>query len=104
MSTTAELAQWGQALYTPGKILSARTLSLMTTIGDMNLGLGAWPACPCSTDSKGVKRYTAIGHNTATGGMFFFPATGITMVVMFEPTPNDIVGLMDALNKAIAFN
>ena len=104
MSTLSDLTAWGQSLFTPGKILSARSLSLMTTIGDVNIGLGAWPACPCWTDAKGVKRYTAIGHNTASGGMFYFPSTGLTMVVMFEPEANDIIGLMDALAKVIRFD
>lgn len=97
VSTASDLAVWGQALFTPGKILSAQMVSQMTTLGDMNLGLGVWPACPCSTAPDGTKRYTAIGHNTADGGMFFFPATGMTIVVMFEPEQNDIVSLMDAL-------
>ncbi len=101
-STAADLALWGQTMYTSDVILSARGVSLMTTIGDANLGLGAWPACPCWTDAGGVKRYTAIGHNTANGGMFYFPATGLTLVVMFESAQNDIVSLMDALSRAAA--
>ena len=100
-STAADLALWGQKLYSSDVILSARGVSLMTTIGDANLGLGAWPACPCWTDDGGVKRYSAIGHNTANGGMFYFPATGLTLVAMFETAPNDIVSLMDALSKAL---
>ncbi len=106
MSTTSDLAKWGQALFTPGKVLTERALTTMTTIGDANVGLGAWPACPCSTDAQGVKRYTAIGHHTADGGMFFFPATGMTIVAMFEPTGHDtharIVSLATALNAVLA--
>ena len=101
ISTLEDLAIWGQALYTPGQILSTRTSALMTTIGEMNLGLGAWPTCPCSTDDAGVKKYTAIGHNTANGGLFHFPATGLTIVVMFDAAPNDIVGLMEALSRVM---
>ena len=106
MSTTSDLAKWGQALFTPGKVLSERALAMMTTIGDANVGLGAWPACPCSTDAQGVKRYTAIGHHTADGGVFYFPATGMTVVAMFEPTGHDtharIVSLAAALTAALA--
>ena len=106
MSTTSDLAKWGQALFTPGRVLSERALAMMTTIGDANVGLGAWPACPCSTDAQGVKRYTAIGHHTADGGMFYFPATGMTIVAMFEPTGDDthgrIVSLATALTAALA--
>ena len=106
MSTTSDLAKWGQALFTPGKVLSERALASMTTIGDENVGLGAWPACPCSTDAQGVKRYTAIGHHTADGGLFYFPATGMTVVAMFEPTGHDtharIVSLAAALAIALA--
>ena len=106
MSTTSDLAKWGQALFTPGKVLSERALAMMTTVGDSNVGLGAWPACPCSTDAQGVKRYTAIGHHTADGGMFYFPATGMTVVAMFEPTGHDtharIVSLAAALTTALA--
>ncbi len=106
MSTTSDLAKWGQALFTPGRVLSERALAMMTTIGDANVGLGAWPACPCSTDAQGVKRYTAIGHHTADGGMFYFPATGLTVVAMFEPIGHDthgrIVSLTAALTAALA--
>ncbi len=106
MSTTSDLAKWGQALFTPGKVLSERALAMMTTIGDANVGLGAWPACPCSTDAQGVKRSTAIGHHTADGGMFYFPATGMTVVAMFEPSGHDtharIVSLAAALTAALA--
>lgn len=106
VSTPDDLTAWGQALFTPGKVLDARGVSLMTTIGDANLGLGAWPACPCTTDASGVKHYAAIGHHTADGGMFTFPSTGITIVAMFEPTGDDthsrIVSLHNALAAAMA--
>ena len=105
VSTAADLAAWGQALFGSGKILSAHGVSVMTTLGDMNLGLGAWPACPCWTDAGGVKRYTAIGHHTGDGGMFYFPTTGMTIVAMFEPTGDDthsrIVSLMSALSATL---
>lgn len=105
VSTAVDLAAWGQALFGSGKILSAHGVSMMTTLGDMNLGLGAWPACPCWTDTGGVKRYTAIGHHTGDGGMFYFPATGMTIVAMFEPTGDDthrrIVSLMSALSAML---
>ncbi len=105
VATAADLATWGQALFTPGRVLSDRALALMTTIGDVNLGLGVWPACPCSTDPQGVKHSTAIGHHTADGGMFFFPTNGMTVVAMFEPIGHDtdgrIVSLAAALNNAL---
>jgi CubicO group peptidase (beta-lactamase class C family)/peptidoglycan/LPS O-acetylase OafA/YrhL len=105
VATAADLASWGQALLTPGKVLSDRALATMTTIGDVNLGLGLWPACPCSTDAAGVKRSTAIGHHTADGGMFVFPGSGMTVVAMFEPIGHDtdgrIVSLAAALNAAM---
>ena len=104
ISTADDLTLWGQSLLSTNKVLDAKGLALMTTVGDANLGLGTWPACPCSTDAQGVKRYTAIGHHTADGGMFYFPATGITVVAMFEPTGDDthtrIVSLASALTAA----
>ena len=101
VSTVADLATWGQALFGSNQILSARNVSMMTTLGDANIGIGAWPACPCWTDTDGVKRYTGIGHYTAIGGMFYFPATGLTIVAMFDGATNDFVSLMDALTKVI---
>ena len=105
VATAEDLAKWGQALFTPGEVLTARGVDMLTTLGDSNLGLGTWPACPCSTDAQGVKRYTAIGHQTADGGMFYFPATGITVVAMFEPIGHDtharIVSLTAALSAAL---
>ena len=105
MSTTSDLARWGQALLTPGRVLSKKALSTMTTINDANVGFGLWPACPCGTDAQGVKTFTAIGHHTADGGMFNFPATGMTVVAMFEPTGHDtharIVSLAAAFDVAL---
>ena len=105
VATSTDLATWGQALLTPGRVLSDRALTLMSTIGDANLGLGLWPACPCTTDAQGVKHSTAMGHHTADGGMFVFPATGMTVVAMFEPIGHDtdgrIVSLAAALNAAL---
>lgn len=108
VSTAEDLAKWGQALFTPGMVLNVKGVDMLTTVGDANLGLGTWPACPCSTDAQGVKRYTAIGHQTADGGMFYFPRTAMTVVAMFEPSGDDtharIVSLAAALSDALRSN
>jgi hypothetical protein len=83
-------------------VLSADGLAQMTTIGDANVGLGVWPACPCGTGANGVKEYTAIGHHTGDGGVFFFPATRLTVLAMFEPTGDDTHGRIVSLEQAIA--
>ncbi len=101
VSTGKDLAIWGQALFTPGRILSAASLTEMTTLGELNIGLGAWPSCPCWTDATGQKRSTAIGHTTAIGGLFHFPKTGVTMFVQFAPEADDAVSLMSALERAL---
>jgi CubicO group peptidase (beta-lactamase class C family)/peptidoglycan/LPS O-acetylase OafA/YrhL len=105
VSTAADLTAWGQALFSTNRILDLEGQALLTTVGEANLGLGAWPACPCSTDPQGVKHYTAIGHHTADGGLFYFPTTGATVLAMFEPTGDDthtrIVSLANTLIAAL---
>ncbi len=105
-ATADDLSKWGQALLSPnGPIVGERGLSLLTSLDASNLSAGLWPACPCSTDSAGVKRYAAIGHHNATGGMFYFPNDKTTVVAMFEPTGEDthgrIVSLKEALTDAL---
>ncbi len=87
VSTVGDMAQWGQALFTPGRIISADSLALMLTPNDDNGGAGTWGFCPCNNASIGVDHHVALGHFTAAGGLFHFPRLQVTLVVRMEP-PN----------------
>lgn len=83
-STVSDLARWGSALFTPGRVLPARLTTQLTTVGRYNTGLGTWPLCPCATDNQRQKRYTAIGQYTGHGGLYHSPG-GLTIAVHMEP-------------------
>ena len=85
-STVTDLAEWSNALFTPGRVLSADSIAQMTTLDSHNIGLGTWPVCPCWTDDDGVKHYTAIGHHFGSGGVERYPATGVSVAARIDPT------------------
>ena len=86
VSTVGDMARWGDALFTPGRVLSAADVRQLTTLGDRNMALSMWPLCPCGTNSDGVKQYAAVGQTVGYGGLMRFPS-GMTLVVRFEPAP-----------------
>jgi len=87
VSTVADMAQWGQALFTPNRIISADLMALMLAPNDGNGGAGTWGFCPCDKAAIGVDHHVAWGHFTAAGGLFYFPRLQVTLVVRVEP-PN----------------
>lgn len=101
MSTASDMARWGDALFTSDRIVSPESMQVMSTTGDLQGGLGLWAVCPCD-GSPGLKRFIAIGHFTAAGGMFHFPRTGITLVMKAEPATGDTISRMIALHDALA--
>jgi len=83
-STLADLARWGAALFTPGRVLPAEQLAGLTTIGAAGVSLGLWPLCPCSgADSPGHPM--GLRQTVAHGGFFFFPRRDVVVVVHYEP-------------------
>lgn len=80
VSTTADIATWGEALLTPGRVLSAASLSEMRSFDGDRAGLGVWGYCPCPI-VNGVKTFRAIGHHTASGGLFVFEREGLVVVM-----------------------
>ncbi len=102
MSTAADMARWGEQLFTPGRVMSPASFALMSTTGDLGGGLGLWSVCPCDGASSGINQFSAIGHFTAAGGMFHFPRTGITLVMNAEPATGDTVARAVSLHQALA--
>ena len=92
-SSVGDLARWGSALFTPGRVLNPADEALLTTVDDRGVGPGTWPICPCWTDPQGQHRYTAIGHHIVSGGMWYFPASGLTVTVRLDPPSNVAAGL-----------
>ena len=85
-SDVAEMAAWGAALFAPGKVLSAADLALMTSIGEGRTGLGMWGMCPCGSSPTG---FTAFGHPTAAGGLFYFPDIQMVVVMRADVSTGD---------------
>lgn len=83
-STVRDLTAWVQMLFEPGKVVSSESIAAMTSVGPLNMGLGTWPICPCSTGPDGAKRVTAMGQYVADGGMYRF-GDGTTVVVRLQP-------------------
>jgi CubicO group peptidase (beta-lactamase class C family) len=104
VSTLGDLARWGDALFTPGRVLSAPQVQQLTALDDKNMALSMWPLCPCGTGADGVKQYAAIGQAVGYGGLMHFPS-GMTLVVRFEPAPTPldaaIVNLGHELEQAL---
>lgn len=104
VSTVGDLARWGDALFTPGRVLPAADVRRLTTLDDHNMALSMWPLCPCSTSPDGVKHYAAIGQTVGYGALMRFPS-GMTLVVRFEPAPAPmdaaIVNLGHELERAL---
>jgi CubicO group peptidase (beta-lactamase class C family)/peptidoglycan/LPS O-acetylase OafA/YrhL len=102
ISTLHDLARWGDALFTPGRVFPAGDVRHFTTLDDKNMALSMWALCPCATTADGEKQYTAIGQAVGYGGLWHFPS-GMTLVVRFEPGPGDaaVVNLGQELERAL---
>ena len=97
MSSVTDIARWGDALFTPGRVVSPEVLALMSTTGELEGGLGLWGVCPCTDGASGLARFTAIGHHTVAGGLFRFPQSGLTLVMRAAPDGGDTKGRAVAL-------
>ncbi len=97
MSTTADLALWGEALTTPGRILRDSSLREMERFDENRTGLGMWTYCPCpSPDGTQI-----LGHHTATGGLFIVPGRGLVIAMRADVEVGDTAGRARALVEAI---
>ncbi len=72
----------------------------LTTVDDNNVALGTWPLCPCSTDGRGEKRYTAIGQYSGHGGLYHFPGK-MTLALHVEPPVEGAEGLAALLAEEL---
>ena len=88
MSTVSDISVWGDALFTPGRVLTDASLREMSLFGDGRTGLGVWGYGGSSTPG-GNQKFSAIGHHTASGGMFVFPADNFVLVMHAEVAGGD---------------
>ena len=96
MSTTADLALWGEALTTPDRVLQPSSLGQMLSFDASNSGLGMWTYCPCSPAGGAT-----IGHHTATGGLFIVPFDRLVIVMRADVDNGDTAGRARSLIDAI---
>ena len=105
MSTVSDISLWGEALFTPGRVLTDASLREMSSFGDGRTGLGVWGYGASSTPGDRQK-FRAIGHHTATGGMFVFPADNLVLVMHAEVAGGDTAegarSLAEQLRNAIS--
>lgn len=99
-STVGDLARWGATLFTPGAVLSPTTVSLLTTLGDDNLGLSTWPMCPCGTDAAGRRVAAGYGQHVGFGGLYHYPSQ-MSLVVRVEPSSAEAGALYESLAEEI---
>ena len=99
-STVGDLARWGEALFTPGRVLSVAMVRELTTLGEHNLGAGTWPLCPCATDETGRKRYKAIGHHVGHGGLYHYPGE-VTVAIHVLPVGDHVGDQVASLGEAL---
>lgn len=97
MSTTADLALWGEALTTPGRILREPSLREMERFDENRAGLGLWAYCPCPSP-YGLR---IVGHHTASGGMFIETNSGLVIVMRADVETGDTAGRARSLIGAI---
>ncbi len=83
-ASTPDLARWFDAVSTPGRFLSAPRVRQFLTIDRSNLGLGAWPLCPCWTTGS-VHRSAAMGQFVGHGGLYH-SSVGVTLSIHIEPS------------------
>lgn len=80
-----ELAQWLEALFTPGRVLPPHRVAQLRTLGPHNIGVvGTWPLCPCWTDHQGRRRASGYGHHVGYGGLYFDPG-GAAVSIRLRP-------------------
>jgi CubicO group peptidase (beta-lactamase class C family) len=100
-STIADMAKWGDLLFTPGRVVGSQFADALTHIDDNNMGLGTWPLCPCTMDAEGTKYTTAMGQYVADGGLYTFPDR-MTIVVHVDPPAANSEARIIALQQALA--
>ena len=97
MSNTADLALWGEALTTPGRVLRESSLREMERFDENRAGLGIWAYCPCpAPDGTQI-----LGHHTATGGLFIVPGWSLVIAMRADVEVGDTAGRARALVEAI---
>ena len=89
-------------MFTPGRVLPAKELTELTTIGQAGVSLGLWPMCPCPADRDGARRPAGLLQTVAHGGFFFLPDQDLVVVVHYEPTGTAAAGsLASALDDVL---
>jgi CubicO group peptidase (beta-lactamase class C family) len=100
-STGDDLVTFADALFARDAVLPPGWLAAMTDVDHLNVGLGAWPFCPCGTSDDGHKWFTSIGHTNAWGGLSYRPDGGAVAFVRLDAAPPDVLALHDDVLAAI---
>jgi len=90
-----DVARWGDALFTPGRVLAPDWLTQLSTTSPLGTGLGVWPLCPCPAAPDGTTPPTALGQVVSTGTLVHSTTTGLTIAVRIEPAPRNDAQLTD---------
>ncbi len=100
VSTGPDLARFAAALFRGGRLLPAARAAEMANVDDLNVGLGAWPLCPCASVGE-HKLYTAVGHTNAYGGLYYFPLDDLALFVQVDTVPLDVHETYDEVADAL---
>jgi CubicO group peptidase (beta-lactamase class C family) len=83
-STVEDMTRWGAALFTPGAVLPAAQLSLLTTIGHLGVSHGLWPVCPCGPAGNDPADAEGVAQFVAHGGFVYFPDEEVVVVIHLD--------------------
>lgn len=93
-STVGDMARWGAALFTPGRVLPADQLRALTTVGPLGVSLGLWPV-----PGNGLSQFVA--H----GGLVYYPDDRLVAVLRIAGSGDNIAAaraLAGVLRTAVA--
>ncbi len=108
VSTIEDQLRFGQALFQQGRLLDDETLATMLDLdNDVSVGLGVFPACPCSLD-RSTKVYSTIGLNGGQAGLQWAPTLDVVIALNLtesmwtgELNRHDVEELVTAVQRAL---
>lgn len=82
-------------------MLPAAQLAEMTDLDRHNIGLAAWPLCPCRVDADGRKRSIGVGHTYGSGGLYHVPEQQLALFARVSPASDDLGPLFTDLTQVV---
>lgn len=104
-STVEDIARWAAALFTPGRVLDADGVDLLTELSHLGVTHGLWPVCACEPGHQAGESPPALAQLVAHGGVVFYPDADLVVVVRRDRADGraDLtVAVADAVREALS--